>query len=222
MADTRWADVDRYLTDLFIPADDALAHAVEASAGAGLPPIAVTPLSGKFLHIMARLVNARRILEIGTLGGYSTIWLARAVGSSGHVTTLELDARHVAVAAESIARAGLSEIVDIRLGRAADSLATLIAEGGEPYDMVFIDADKASIPEYFTWAVKLSRPGALILVDNVIRNGAVVDGASTDPNVVGVRKFNELLSADSRVTATTIQTVGAKGYDGMTVAIVNP
>ncbi len=221
MSDTPWADVDRYLIDLLIPADDALDHAAQASTAAGLPPIAVTPTFGKLLHILARLVGARRILEIGTLGGYSTIWLARAVGPGGRVTTLELDAKHAALAEANIAHAGLLGVVDIRLGRAAETLATIHDERGAPYDMIFIDADKASIPEYFTWSLQLSRAGSLILVDNVIRNGAVIDGSSPDPNIIGVRRFNEMLADEPRVTATTIQTVGAKGYDGMTVAIVN-
>jgi predicted O-methyltransferase YrrM len=221
MTDTVWNDVDRYLVDVLHQKDDALDRALQASAAAGLPPIAVTPPGGKLLHILARLVGARRILEIGTLGGYSTIWLARAVGAGGLVTTLELDEKHAEVAAANVAYAGLSSAVDIRLGRATETLAAIHAEGGEPYDMIFIDADKASIPEYFTWALRLLRPGALILVDNVIRNGAVIDASSTDPNVIGVRRFNEMLSRESRVTATTIQMVGAKGYDGMTFAIVN-
>ena len=221
MTDTVWADVDRYLVDLLHSKDDALDHALQASASADLPPIAVTPAGGKLLHILARLIGARRILEVGTLGGYSTIWLARAAGPGGLVTTLELDERHAKIAADNVAYAGLSSSVDIRLGRAADTLATIHAAGGEPYDMIFIDADKASIPEYFAWALKLSRPGSLILVDNVIRNGAVIDATSTDPNIIGVRKFNEMLSRETRVTATTIQTVGAKGYDGMTFVVVN-
>ena len=221
MSDTPWADVDRYLVDLLHPRDDALEHAMEASTAAGLPPIAVTPPGGKLLHILARLIGARRILEVGTLAGYSTIWLARAAGKEGLVTTLELDEKHAEVAAANIAYAGLSSTVDIRLGRAADTLAGIHAEGGPPYDMIFIDADKASIPVYFTWALRLSRPGSLILVDNVIRNGAVIDASSTDPNIIGVRRFNEMLASEPRVTATTIQTVGAKGYDGMTFAIVN-
>ncbi|CAN5397575.1 O-methyltransferase [soil metagenome] len=221
MTDTPWADVDRYLVGLLLPPDNALDQALAASTAAGLPPIAVTPTGGKLLHIMARLLGARRILEIGTLGGYSTIWLARAVGPDGRVTTLELDPKHAELAAANIARAGLSGVVDIRLGRAVETLAAIHEEGGAPYDMIFIDADKASIPEYFNWALRLSRPGSLILVDNVIRNGAVIDATSTDPNIIGVRRFNEMLAVESRVTATTIQTVGSKGYDGMTFAIVN-
>ena len=221
MTDTRWADVDRYLIDCLLPPDDALDHALAASEAAGLPPIAVTPPGGKLIHILARLVGARRILEVGTLGGYSSFWLARAVGPGGVVTSLELDPKHAELAAANVARAGLSGVVDIRLGRAVETLATLTAEEGGPYDMIFIDADKASIPEYFTWALRLSRPGSLILVDNVIRNGAVIDASSLDPSIIGVRRFNAMLSTDTRVTATTIQTVGAKGYDGMTFAIVN-
>jgi predicted O-methyltransferase YrrM len=221
MTDTPWADVDRYVVDQLHTNDDALDHALQASAAAGLPPIAVTPPGGKLLHILARLIGARRILEIGTLGGYSTIWLARAAGPDGRVTTLELDEKHATLAESNIAYAGLSSSVDVRLGRATETLAAIHAAGGEPYDMIFIDADKASIPEYFTWALRLTRPGSLILVDNVIRNGAVIDASSTDPNIIGVRRFNEILSREPRVTATTIQTVGAKGYDGMTFAIVN-
>ena len=221
MTETPWSDVDHYVVDRLHQKDDALDHALQTSAAAGLPPIAVTPPGGKLLHILARLVRARRILEIGTLGGYSTIWLARAAGEGGHVTTLELDEKHAKVAAANVAYAGLSSSVDIRIGRATDSLSALHAEGGAPFDMIFIDADKASIPEYFAWSLRLTRPGSLILVDNVIRNGAVIDATSTDPNIVGVRRFNEMLAVESRVTATTIQTVGAKGYDGMTFAIVN-
>ncbi|MDQ2667860.1 MAG: O-methyltransferase [Gemmatimonadota bacterium] len=221
MSETPWADVDRYLIDLLIPADEALDYTVKASAAAGLPSIAVAPPFGRLLHILARVAGARRILEIGTLGGYSTIWLARAVGRGGLVTTLELDPKHAALAEANIAHAGLLESVDIRLGRAADTLASIHGEGGAPYDMIFIDADKASIPEYFTWSLKLARPGSLMVVDNVIREGAVIDGTSTDPNVIGVRRFNEMLAAESRVTATTIQTVGMKGYDGATFLIVN-
>jgi predicted O-methyltransferase YrrM len=221
MANTTWTDVDQYLVGLLHPKDDALDQALQASAAAGLPPIAVTAPGGKLLHILARLIGAQRILEIGTLGGYSTIWLARAAGPGGLVTSLELDEKHAKVAAANVAHAGLSSTVDIRLGRASETLATIHAEGGEPYDMIFIDADKASIPEYFTWALRLTRPGSLILVDNVIRNGGVIDASSTDPNIIGVRQFNEMLAVESRVTATTIQTVGAKGYDGMTFVLVN-
>ena len=215
MSDTRWGVVDAYLGDLLIPADTGLDSALAAASAAGLPAIAVSPLQGKLLHLLARLMGARTILEIGTLGGYSTIWLARAVPESGGVVTLEFDPKHAAVATENIARAGLADVVEVRLGRALDTLPELERENYGPFDLIFIDADKQSIPEYFEWAVKLSRPGSLIIVDNVVRDGAVADPATIDPVVLGVRRFNELLARDDRVIATTIQTVGAKGYDGL-------
>jgi predicted O-methyltransferase YrrM len=215
-AQQQWTDVDGYLSDLLLPADAALDDAVAASAAAGLPAIQVSPHQGKLLQIFARMVGARAILEIGTLGGYSTIWLARALPAGGRMVTLEADPAHADVARANLARAGLAALVDVRLGRALDTLPALTG----PFDLVFIDADKPNIPEYFQWAMRLSRPGGVIVVDNVIRDGAVIDKDSPDPNVQGVRRFNDLLAAESGVSATTIQTVGSKGYDGFTIAIV--
>ena len=220
MTGTRWAEVDEYLSDLFLGPDAALDAALAASAAADLPPIAVSPNQGKLLCLLARLQGARNILEIGTLGGYSTIWLARAVGPGGKVTSLELNEKHAEVARANVARAGLAGVVDVRVGRAIDTLPLLKREGLGPFDMIFIDADKASIPDYFAWSLKLARAGSLILVDNVIRDGAVVDAGSTDASVIGVRRFNEMAAAEPRVTATTIQTVGVKGYDGLTFVLV--
>jgi predicted O-methyltransferase YrrM len=216
----QWTAVDRYITDLLVPSDAALEEALRSSAAAGLPPIAVSPAQGKLLHLLARAQGARNILEIGTLGGYSTIWLARALPPSGRLITLEVDPSHAQVARDNIARAGLAAVVDLRLGPALDTLPQLAAEGRAPFDFIFIDADKAGIPDYFAWALKLCRRGAIIIVDNVVRNGAVVDPRSDDPGVQGVRRFNELLAVEPRVSATTIQTVGSKGYDGFTLALV--
>jgi predicted O-methyltransferase YrrM len=220
MPETPWSAVDRYITDHLVAPDPALDAALEASAAAGLPPINVTPNQGKFLHLLARIQGARTILEIGTLGGYSTIWLARALPAGGRLVTLESDPKHAAVARGNFARAGLSGTIELREGRALDTLPRMASERMGPFDFVFIDADKASIPEYFEWALKLARPGSVLLVDNVVRGGAVVDAASSDPSVQGVRRFNEVLASDPRVSATTLQTVGSKGYDGFTLAVV--
>ena len=216
----QWTAVDHYLTDLLAPNDSALEAALAASVAAGLPPIAVTPTQGKLLAMLARLQGAKAILEIGTLGGYSTIWLARALPAGGRLVTLEADPKHADVARANVDRAGLSAVVDVRLGMALDVLPRLLAEGLGPFDFVFIDADKANIPEYFEWSLRLSRRGSVIIVDNVIRDGAVIDAASSDPSILGVRRFNERLASESRVMATTIQTVGSKGYDGFAMAIV--
>jgi predicted O-methyltransferase YrrM len=221
MTETPWGAVDSYISRLLVAPDAALEGALEASAAAGLPAINVTPNQGKFLHLLARIQAARAILEIGTLGGYSTIWLARALPAGGRIVTLEFDPRHAAVAAANLARAGLAHMVDIRVGPALGTLPKLAAESRGPYDLIFIDADKAGIPDYFEWSLRLSRPGTVIVVDNVVRNGAVIDESSTDPSVQGVRRFNEMLAAETRVSATTIQTVGSKGYDGFTLALVN-
>jgi predicted O-methyltransferase YrrM len=220
MNQEQWTAVDRYINDLLVPSDPALDSALDDSAAAGLPAINVTANQGKLLQLLARLQGARSILEIGTLGGYSTIWLARALPANGRLITLEADAKHAEVARANIRRAGLDRIVDLRLGRALDTLPQLAAEGRGPFDLIFVDADKPSIPDYFRWALKLSRRGSLIIVDNVVRKGEVVDSASKDPNVQGVRRFNELVAAEPRVSATTIQTVGSKGYDGFTLALV--
>ncbi|WP_341529115.1 O-methyltransferase [Nostoc sp. UHCC 0302] len=203
-----------------MPPDPALDAALEASATEGLPPHNVSPNQGKLLLLLAQIHRANSILEIGTLGGYSTIWLARALPTDGRLITLEADPKHAEIARANIARAGLAKVVDLRLGRALDTLPQLAAEGCGPFDLIFIDADKPSNPDYFAWALKLSRRGTLIIADNVVRNGAVIDAASSDLSVQGVRRFNELLAIEPRVSATAIQTVGSKGYDGFAIAIV--
>jgi predicted O-methyltransferase YrrM len=216
----QWTAVDRYITEALVPADPALEAALEASAAAGLPPINVTPNQGKLLMLLALIQGARSILEIGTLGGYSTIWLARALPAGGRLVTLEADPKHAEVARANIARAGLADVVELRQGRALDTLPQLAAERRGPFDLIFIDADKPSNPDYVAWALTLSRRGSLIVVDNVVREGAVVDTSSDDPGVRGVRRMNELLAAEPRVSATAIQTVGSKGYDGFALALV--
>jgi predicted O-methyltransferase YrrM len=221
MNQEQWSAVDHYISQTVVPSDAALEAALEASSKAELPSIAVTPNQGKLLHIFARLVNASRILEIGTLGGYSTIWLARALAKDGKLISLEVNAKHADVARANVARAGLSGNVEIRLGPALETLPKLAAERAGPFDLIFIDADKANIPEYFTWSLKLARHGSVIIVDNVVRKGAVLESNSSDVDVQGVRKLNEMLAKEKRVTATTIQTVGSKGYDGITIAFVN-
>lgn len=220
MTESLWADADAYVTDLLVRQDDALERALAESSAAGLPAIAVSPPQGKLLWLLARMQRASAILEIGTLGGYSTIWLARGLEPGGLVTSVELSERHAAVARANVERAGVAGCVDIRVGAALDLLPSLAADGVGPFDLTFIDADKANIPDYFTWALELSRPGAVIVVDNVIRSGAVLDTASTDADVLGVRRLNAMLADEPRVSATTIQTVGAKGYDGLTLAYV--
>jgi predicted O-methyltransferase YrrM len=221
MTQELWTEVDRYLADLFVPPDPAMDAALAASTAAGLPPINVTPTLGKLLWLLARAQGARAILEIGTLGGYSTIWLARALPADGRLITLEADPSHAQIARANIARAGLTDVVDLRLGRAQQTLPTLVAERRGPFDLIFIDADKQSYPDYLAWSLKLARRGSLIIADNVVRKGAVVDAASKDAAVQGVRRFNELLAAEPRVSATAIQTVGGKGYDGFAIALVN-
>ena len=220
MTQEQWTAVDRYFSDLLLPPDPALEAALAASAAAGLPPYNVSPMQGRLLLLLARIHGARSILEIGTLGGYSTIWLARALPADGRLITLEADPTYAEVARANIANAGLGEIVEVRQGRALDTLPQLIAEGRGPFDLIFLDADKPNNPEYFVWTMKLARPGTLIIADNVVRGGAIVDAASTDPIVRGMRRFHELLAADPRVSATAIQTVGSKGWDGMVIALV--
>lgn len=217
----QWTAVDEYINQMVVPSDPVLDAAIEASVKAKLPAIAVTANQGKLLHIFARLVSAKNILEIGTLGGYSTIWLGRALTPQGRVITLEIDSKHAEVARANVARAGLSKSVEVRLGPALDSMKQLAKEKREPFDLIFIDADKSNIPDYFTWSLKLSRPGSVIIVDNVVRKGAVLEAKSGDPDVKGVRRFNVMLAKETRVTATTIQTVGSKGYDGFTIVLVN-
>ncbi len=216
----QWSAVDRFFAELLTDPDPALDAALAASAAAGLPQINVSPNQGKFLHLLVRAMGARTILEIGTLGGFSTIWLARALPAGGRLISLEADARHAQIATANIARAGLADIVEIRLGKALDTLPQLAAEAHEPFDFVFIDADKPNNAAYFDWALQLSRPGSVIVVDNVVQGGDVVDANSEDRSVQGVRRFNERLAAEPRVLATAIQTVGAKGYDGFAMAFV--
>jgi caffeoyl-CoA O-methyltransferase len=220
MTQEQWTAVDRYITDLFVPSDPALDAALRATADAGMPLINVAPNQGKLLHILALASGARAILEIGTLGGYSTIWLARALPADGRLITLEAEPKHAAVARANIARAGLAHIVDVRLGRALDTLPQLAAEGRGPFDLVFIDADKPNTAAYFAWALKLTRRGGLIITDNIVRGGAVIDEGSANASVQGVRRFNAALAAEPRVSATAIQTVGSKGYDGLAIAVV--
>jgi predicted O-methyltransferase YrrM len=220
MSKEQWGAVDQYIADLLVPPDAALDEALRASAEAGLPAINVPPNMGKLLHLLARVLGARAILEVGTLGGYSTIWLARALASGGRLITLEADPKHAEVARANIARAGLGDVVELRLGPALETLPQIAAEGRGPFDLIFIDADKPSNADYFAWALKLSRRGSLIIVDNVVRNGAVVDASSSDAAVQGVRRFNDMLAAEKRVCATEIQTVSGKGYDGFAIALV--
>ena len=220
MSQDQWTAVDRYINSLIAPSDPALDAALEASVAAGLPPISVTPAQGKLLQLLARAQGARRILEIGTLAGYSTIWLARALPADGRVITLESDPARAAIARANIARAGLGDRVDVRIGAALDTLPRLAEEGQGPFDFTFIDADRPNAPEYFDWALTLSRRGSLIIVDNVVRKGRVIDAASEDPDIRGVRRFGERLAAETRVSATMVQTVGAKGYDGFALALV--
>jgi len=216
----RWSAVDRYVTELLVGADDVLDGALAAGAAGGLPPIDVSPPQGKLLHLLARIQRARSILELGTLAGYSTIWLARALPPGGRLVTLELDPGHAAVARANLERAGLDGIAEVRVGPALDTLAALDAAGEGPFDLVFIDADKAATPEYFGWALRLTRAGSVIVADNVVRGGRLADPSSADPGVRGMRRFHELVAAEPRVTATTIQTVGAKGHDGFTLVLV--
>ena len=222
MAEEQWTEVDRYFSERLLPTDPSLESALEASLAAGLPAISVSPNQGKFLQILAQLVEARAILEIGTLGGYSTIWLARGLRPTGRLVTLEVDPKHAEVARLNISLAGLKDIVEVRVGNALETLPQLSAERRGPFDLVFIDADKQNIPTYFEWALKLSRPGTLIVVDNVVRNGAVIDADSTDPSVQGVRRFVEMLGAETGASGTVLQTVGIKGYDGLAIVLVAP
>jgi predicted O-methyltransferase YrrM len=215
-----WTAVDRYISERLLASDPALDAALQASASAGLPAIAVSPNQGKLLYLLARIQGARSILELGTLGGFSTIWLARALPADGALLTLEVDPKYAEVARENIAAAGLADRVELRVEPALEALAQLDAENRGPFDLIFIDADKQSIPEYFQWALKLSRRGSVIVTDNVVRDGSLLDASSEDPRVLGTRRFHELLAGESRVSATTIQTVGLKGYDGFTLALV--
>jgi predicted O-methyltransferase YrrM len=221
MSPELWTAVDDYFDRALVPSDPALDAALEASVAAGLPRIGVAPNQGKMLQLLARLQGARRILEVGTLGGYSTIWLARALPPDGRLITLEVDPKHAEVARGNIANAGLADMVDLRLGPALETLPKLATEGGGPFDLIFIDADKVNNPEYFTWAIELARPGTLIIVDNVVRRGEVADPDSTDPDNLAVHRLNDLIASEPRVSAMAMQTVGRKGHDGFVMALVN-
>jgi len=216
-----WDRVDAYLTETFVPRDDVFAAALADSDQAGLPTIQVSPPQGRLLELLARALGAKRILEIGTLGGYSTLWLARGLAPGGRIVTLELDPKHAEVARRNFERAGRADAIELRLGPALETLPRLVAERAGPFDLVFVDADKANLPDYFSWSVKLSRPGTLIVVDNVVREGDVVDAASPDPVIQGVRRMNERIAAEPRVSATTLQTVGGKGHDGLAFVLVD-
>lgn len=220
MSEDQWSDVDRYIEDRLIGEDAVLSAALEASKSAGLPEIAVSPPQGKLLNLLARSINAGRILEIGTLGGYSSIWMARALGDGGRLISLEMDPRHAEVARSNLKNAGLESKVDIWIGAAIDLLPKVAAADIGAFDFSFIDADKANIPEYLDWTIRMSRPGAMIIVDNVVRHGALVDAATSSDDVKGVQRMHEMLRTDSRVSAISIQTVGVKGYDGFTVMLV--
>ena len=219
--DARWTDVDHALTTLLVRPDAALDAALAASVAAGLPPIHVSPAQGKLLYLLARMAGARAILEIGTLGGYSTIWLARALPEGGRLVTLEADPKHAAVARANLERAGLATVVEVRLGRAVDSLAALAAEGRGPFDLVFIDADKPGYADYLAGSLRLARAGTVFVADNVVRSGAVASPAPDDEKALGVRRFLDLVAAEPRLRATVVQTVGEKGWDGFALAIVD-
>jgi len=219
-AQSQWSGIDEFLSGSLLGSDPVLDGALEASAAAGLPSIQITPCQGKLLQILAQLQGARSILEIGTLGGYSAIWLARALPAGGRVVTLEIDPRSAAVARANLARAGLESVVEVRVGRALDSLDAMIAERHAPFDLVFIDADKTSNADYFRRALDLSHPGSLIVIDNAVRGGAIVDAGDHSPDVEGTRRVYQAMAAEPRVSATAIQTVGSKGYDGFAIARV--
>jgi predicted O-methyltransferase YrrM len=215
-----WTKVDGYVSGLLAPHDEVLEAALTAAEEARLPPIQVSPPLGKLLYVLAKTIGARRVLEFGTLAAYSTIWLGRALPEDGRIVTLEADPAHADVARANLERAGLREMIDLRVGSALESLPVLEKEGVEPFDLVFIDADKVHTPEYFAWSLERTRPGGLIVADNVVRGGTLVDFESDDPTMEAQRRFHEMLAAEPRVSATTIQTVGGKGYDGFSVAIV--
>jgi len=220
VAPESWSAVDAYIDGLFVRPDPALDAALETSDAAGLPRIAVSPSQGKLLHLLARLGGARKILEIGTLGGYSAIWLGRALPPGGVVITLEADPKHAQVARANIERAGLAAVVEVRLGLAQETLPLLAREGAGPFDLVFIDADKRGYPDYLRWSLELTKPGSLIIADNVVRHGLVLDAASDDADIQGLRRFNEMLASEPRLTATVLQTVGVKQHDGFAFALV--
>ena len=220
MSQPSFTQIDHYIAALLAPDDPVLAATEQSIVAAGMPVISVSANQGKFLHLLALLCRAGRILELGTLGGYSTIWLARALPPGGSMVTLEFDPKHADIARKNLAQAGLSEVVEVRVGRAAESLPKLAAEARPPFDLVFIDADKPSNTIYFEWALRLTRTGSLIIIDNVVRSGKVVDPDSDDANVQGVRQFMSRMATEPRVVATAVQTVGSKGYDGLAIALV--
>jgi predicted O-methyltransferase YrrM len=220
VSEQTWTAVDDYVASLLAPHDEALETALRTSADAGLPEIQVSPAQGKLLYLLAKSIGAEQILEFGTLGGYSTIWLGRAIADGGRLITLEAEPRNAEVASQNIGRAGLGDLVDLRIGPALDQLPALEAEGVGPFDLTFIDADKIHTPDYFAWALDHSRLGSLIVSDNVVRFGRLADPDSDDPTIPAQRHLHEMLAAEPRVEATTIQTVGAKGHDGFNVALV--
>ena len=215
-----WKKVDDYFTESLIPADSELDAAIAGNREAELPAIDVTPLQGRFLELLIRATGTRRVLEIGTLGGYSTIWMARAVGPDGQVITLELDPYHAKIAQQNLENAEVADRVELRIGPASESLSALVAEKSAPFDFIFIDADKAGYPDYIQWSLKLSRPGTMIIADNVVRDGKVIDPGDPDPNIQGVRTFTELIAGEPRLSTTVLQTVGSKGYDGFAITVV--
>jgi predicted O-methyltransferase YrrM len=217
MADQLWARIDDYLVDALVPSDSVLDHTLRAGVDAGMPQIQVTPTQGKLLYLLALAVGAKRILEVGTLAGYSAIWMARALPPDGRLVTLEVDSDNARVARSSIRRAGLEDRIDVRLGPAMETLPALQAEGAGPFDFVFVDADKENNPGYVAWALRLSRPGTVIVVDNIVRHGALIDAASEDASVRGVRAMFELIASEPRLEATALQTVGSKGHDGFAI-----
>ena len=220
MSRKQWSAVDAYFTETIVASDRALEEALAANSAAGLPTIDVSAPQGKLLHLLARMTGARKALEIGALGGYSTIWLARALPDDGRVVSLELNERHAAVARENIARAGLAGKVEVRTGRALALLPKIEAEGLGPFDFIFIDADKTHNPEYIAWALRLARPGTAIVVDNVVRDGEIAVPSSRDVDAIGTRHMFEMMAREPRLSATAIQTVGSKGWDGFALAIV--
>ena len=215
-----WEAVDKYFDEMLIPHDSALDDALAAASAENLPAIQVSSVQGKLLHLLARIMSARNILEIGTLGGYSTIWMARALPEGGRIITLEADPKHVEVAQKNFARAGVENKVELRLGKALDTLPKVAADGRGPFDMFFIDANKSNMPEYFEWSLKLARKGSVIIADNVVREGAVLDARSKDADIQGIRRFLEMVGKEKRVSGTALQTVSTKNYDGFALVLV--
>lgn len=220
MSKETWAAVEHYYGGILAPDDAALEHALQSSEAAGMPRIQVSALQGKLLYLLARMVSARNILEIGTLGGYSTIWMARALPDDGRLITLEANEKHAEVARENFARAGVAGQIELRLGKAQETLPQIAAEGRGPFDLIFIDANRSSLPEYFAWSLRLARRGSVIVVDNVVREGAVLNVESSDADIQGIRQFAEMAAAEKRVSSTVIQTVGSKNYDGFAILLV--